>query len=126
MMCVDGGNDMKAIGPRQTACRLLPVQVPTKTVTDDDDDGDVDGALFHFILLTVSHFLPHTGIAPKAGVEHQPIQRTVVGRRHNGESVREVAVGRGGEVGGAYGSTAKNKYSVRKAHVGTDRRGRGN
>ena len=40
---------MKAVGPRQTACRLLPVQIPANMVTDvnehdDDDDGDVDDA----------------------------------------------------------------------------------
>ena len=34
--------EMKPIGPRQTACRLLPVQVPTKMVTDDDDHDDDD------------------------------------------------------------------------------------
>ena len=36
---------MKAVGPRQTACRLLPVQIPAKMVTDDnrhDDDDDDD------------------------------------------------------------------------------------
>ena len=37
---------MKAVGPRQTACRLLPVQIPAKMVTDDnghdDDDDDED------------------------------------------------------------------------------------
>ena len=35
----------KAVGPRQTACRLLPVQIPAKMVTDDnghDDDDDED------------------------------------------------------------------------------------
>ena len=31
---------MKAIGPMQTVCLLLPVQVPTKIVTDDDDHDD--------------------------------------------------------------------------------------
>ena len=40
---------MKAVGPRQTACRLLPVQIPANMVTDDndyddDDDDDVDDA----------------------------------------------------------------------------------
>ena len=34
---------MKAVGPRQTACRLLPLQITAKMVTgDDDDDDDVD------------------------------------------------------------------------------------
>ena len=35
---------MKAVGPRQTACRLLPVQIPANIVTDDNDhdDDDVD------------------------------------------------------------------------------------
>ena len=30
------GGHMKAVGPRQTACRLLPVQVPANMVTDDN------------------------------------------------------------------------------------------
>ena len=29
------GGHMKAVGPRQTACRLLPAQVPANMVTDD-------------------------------------------------------------------------------------------
>ena len=37
---------MKAVGPRQTACRLLPIRIRAKMVTDedahDDDDGDDD------------------------------------------------------------------------------------
>ena len=49
MMCVK----MKAFGSRQTACRLLPIQVRANIITDgddhddndddDDDDGDDDG-----------------------------------------------------------------------------------
>ena len=35
---------MKAVGPRQTACRLLPVHITAKMLTgdNDDDDDDVD------------------------------------------------------------------------------------
>ena len=33
---------MNAVGPRQTACRLLPIQIPAKMVTDKNDDYDED------------------------------------------------------------------------------------
>ena len=44
---------MKAVGPRQTACRLLPLHITTKMVTgDDDDDDDVDNGYNAFTVST--------------------------------------------------------------------------
>ena len=31
---------MNAVGPRQTACRLLPIQVRANIITDGDDHDD--------------------------------------------------------------------------------------